>query len=268
MPQVKANNITMNFDQQGTGEPLILVPYLAADHACYAFQVAEYAKHFTCISLDLRGTGETDKPEGVYSTELLADDVAAFMRAVGIPKAHVSGLSLGAAIGMWLAAKYPDTVMSLSLHSGWPKTDPFLKAVVEGLQVMAKALESVPEMVILALFPWCLTPELYATKPDYVQSLADFVRSRPAQSVASFIQQSNAVITHDVDSQLHRITAPTLVTFGRHDMATSTRFADRMKGRIRKSEVLIFEGCAHAPLYEKVEAFNEKTLGFLQQHKG
>jgi hypothetical protein len=58
MPKVKANNITINYDQQGTGDPLILIPYLAADHACYAFQVADY-------------------------------------------------LSLGAAIGMWLAAKYP-----------------------------------------------------------------------------------------------------------------------------------------------------------------
>jgi len=266
MPKVKANNITMNYDQQGTGEPLILIPYLSADHACYAFQVAEYAKHFTCISLDLRGTGETDKPEGVYSTELLADDVAAFMRAVGIPKAHISGLSLGAAIGMWLAPKYPDTVTSLSLHSGWPKTDPFLRAVVEPLQVIAKALESVPEMVILTPFPWCLTPELYAAKPDYIQSLADFVRSRPAQSVASFMQQSNAVITHDAESQLSRITAPTLITFGRHDVATSTRFADRMKRRIRNSELLIFEACAHTPIYEKVEEFNEKTLDFLQHH--
>ena len=39
MPKVKANNITMNYDQQGIGEPLILIPYLAGDHACYAFQV-------------------------------------------------------------------------------------------------------------------------------------------------------------------------------------------------------------------------------------
>jgi 3-oxoadipate enol-lactonase len=87
MPKLQANNITMNYEQQGTGEPLILIPYLAADHACYAFQVAEYAKHFTCISLDLRGTGETDKPDGAYSTETLADDVAAFMQAMGIRRA-------------------------------------------------------------------------------------------------------------------------------------------------------------------------------------
>jgi 3-oxoadipate enol-lactonase len=265
MPKVRANNITMNYEQQGSGEPLILIPYLTADHACYAFQVAEYSKHFTCISLDLRGTGESDKPSGAYTTETLADDVAAFMQALGIARANITGLSLGSAIGMWLAAKYPDMVTSLSMHSGWSKSDPFLRAVVEGLQVTAKALQSVPEMVILALFPWCFTPELYNQKPDYIQSLADFVRSRPAQSVASFIQQSNAVITHDAEAQLNRITAPTQITFGRHDMATSTRFADRLKA-IRNSELLVFEGCAHAPIYEKVEEFNAKTLAFLQHH--
>jgi pimeloyl-ACP methyl ester carboxylesterase len=268
MPKVKANNITMNYDQVGTGEPLILIPYLAADHACYAFQVAEYAKHFTCISLDLRGTGATDKPEGSYSTELLADDVAAFMQAIGIQKAHISGLSLGAATGMWLAAKHPDKVQSLSLHSGWPKTDPFIRTVIEGFQVVAKALESVPQMVIRAIFPWCLTPELYSAKPDYIQSLSNFVLSRPAQPLTAFIEQSNAAIAHDAEAQLGRITAPTQITFGRHDLATSTRFADRMNGGIRDSELLIFEGCAHAPIYEKVEEFNQKTLQFLQNQTG
>jgi pimeloyl-ACP methyl ester carboxylesterase len=266
MPKVKANNITMNYEQQGTGEPLILIPYLAADNACYAFQVAEYAKHFTCISIDLRGTGESDKPAGVYSTELFADDVAAFMQTLGIAKAHVSGLSLGAAAGMWLAGKHPDRVKTLSLHSGWAKTDPFLKTVVGGWQVMAKALESVPEMVILGIFPWCFTPELYAAKPEYIQALAEFVRGRPAQPFAAFMQASNAVIAHDVEAQLSRITAPTQITFGRHDLVTSTRFADRMKSSIRGSELLIFEGCAHAPIYEKVEEFNQKTLAFLQRH--
>src|SRR5713101_8167131 len=197
MPKVRANEITINYDQQGSGEPLILIPYLAADYACYAFQVAEYAKHFTCISIDLRGTGESDKPEGVYSTELFADDVAAFMQAVGIQQAHISGLSLGAATGMWLAAKYPDKVKSLSLHSGWTKTDPFIRTVVEGWQVTAKALGSVPEMVILGIFPWCFTPELYAAKPEYIESLAGFVRSRPVQPLAAFMQQSNAVIAPD-----------------------------------------------------------------------
>src|SRR6202789_2656263 len=132
VPKIKVNDITMNYEPQGSGEPLVLIPYLAADNACYAFQVAEYSKHFTCISLDPRGAGETDKPDGIYSTELFADDVASFMGAIGVETAHVSGLSLGGAIGLWLASKYPERVKSLSLHSCWPKSDPFLKAVVGG----------------------------------------------------------------------------------------------------------------------------------------
>src|SRR5258708_12812515 len=158
MPNVEANNITLNYDRQGTGEPLILIPYLAADHACYAFQVGEYDKHFTCFSNDLRGTGESDKPDGVYSTELFADDVAAFMQAVGMPKAHISGLSLGAATGLWLAAKYPEKVTSLSLHSAWPKTDPFIKTVVEGCQTIAKPFGTLPWIVLFTLFPSPLPP--------------------------------------------------------------------------------------------------------------
>src|SRR3984957_21320322 len=70
VPKIKVNDITINYETQGSGEPLVLIPYLAADNACYAFQVADYAKHFTCISLDPRGAGETDKPDGAYSTEL------------------------------------------------------------------------------------------------------------------------------------------------------------------------------------------------------
>jgi pimeloyl-ACP methyl ester carboxylesterase len=268
MPKIKVDDITVNYEQQGSGEPLVLIPYLTADHACYAFQVPEYSRHFTCISLDLRGTGESDDPGGAYTTETLADDVAAFMNAVGVQSAHVAGLSLGGAVGMWLAAKYPERVRSLSLHSSWPKTDLFAKTVVDGWQVMARALGNMADTVVQALFPWCFTPELYAAKPEYIQALADFVRSRPAQSVDAFIEQSNAVKSHDVSAQLSRITAPTLITFGDHDMLTSTRFAAAMTSGIRNSELVVFEGCAHAPLYEKVEEFNARTLQFLARVAG
>ncbi|MFY9642509.1 MAG: alpha/beta hydrolase [Rhodomicrobium sp.] len=266
MPKIKVNDITINYERQGEGEPLVLIPYLAADNACYAFQVADYAKHFTCISVDPRGAGETDKPESPYSTQLFADDIAAFMHAIGVERAHVMGLSLGAATGLWLAAKYPERVKTLSLHSCWTKTDPFLKTVVEGWQTIAKGLGSVTEMIIQGIFPWCFTPELYAAKPDYIDQLAAFVRSRPQQPLDAFIRQSNAVIAHDALAQLAHIRAPAQITFGRHDLVTSTRFARAMKDAIEGSELVVFETCAHAPIYENVSEFNEKTLSFLNRH--
>jgi 3-oxoadipate enol-lactonase len=268
MPTVQANGIDINYEVQGEGEPLVLIPYLAADQACYAFQVADYAKHYRCFSVDLRGAGLCSKPEGTYTTELLADDIAAFMQAAGIGSAHVFGLSLGAATGMWLAARHPAQVRSLSLHSAWPGTDPFLRAVVEGWQIMAEGLGSVTDMVIKGIFPWCFTPELYAARPEYIDSLADFVRSRPMPPVDAFLRQSGAVLTHDAREALGSIQAPTLLTFGRHDMVTSTRFAGPLRAAIQETDLVIFEGCAHAPIYENVEEFNHRTLAFLQRHSG
>jgi pimeloyl-ACP methyl ester carboxylesterase len=268
MPTVHANGIDVKYEVQGEGEPLVLIPYLAADQACYAFQVAEYEKHFRCFTVDLRGAGLSDKPSGTYSTELFADDIAAFMSAAGLDRAHVAGLSLGAATGMWLAAKYPERVKSLSLHSVWPRTDAYLRVVVEGWRLMAQALDSVTDMVIKGIFPWCFTPELYDSRPEYIDSLAEFVRGRPMPPVDAFMRQSDAVLGHDAGEQLSRIQVPTLITFGGHDMVTSTRFADTLSNRIPKTELVVFEGCAHAPIYENVEEFNTRTLAFLHAHSG
>jgi pimeloyl-ACP methyl ester carboxylesterase len=123
-------------------------------------------------------------------------------------------------------------------------------------------------MVIQGIFPFCFTPELYAAKPEYIDQLAAFVRSRPKQPVDAFLRQADAVIAHDALSQLTKITAPTQITFGRRDMATSTRFVEPFRSGIKNSELVIFEMCAHAPIYENVSKFNEETLAFLKRHIG
>jgi pimeloyl-ACP methyl ester carboxylesterase len=268
MPVVQANGIEINYEAQGDGEPMVLIPYLAADQACYAFQVGEYAKHFTCYSIDPRGAGLSSKPEGEYTTELLADDVAAFMQVTGIEQAHIFGVSLGASVGTWLAGKHPELVKTLSLHSAWDKTDPFLRVIVEGWRIMANALDSVAEMIIAGILPFCLTPELYAARPEYVDALAEFVRSRPMPPVDAFMRQSEAVLTHDATAVLDSIQAPTLISYGRHDIVTSTRFAAPLTEAIANTELIVFEDCAHAAIYENVEGFNAQTLDFLQRHSG
>jgi pimeloyl-ACP methyl ester carboxylesterase len=188
------------------------------------------------------------------------------MQAAGIASAHVSGLSLGGATGMWLAAKYPSLVKSLSLHSAWTATDPYLRVVAQGWQTMARQLGSITDVVIEGIFPWCFTPELYAAKPEYIDALADFVRGRPMPPVDAFLRQTDAVIAHDATSVLGHIQAPTQVTFGRHDVVTSTRFASPLTEAIKDTELVVFEDCSHATIYENVPEFNAKTLDFLLRH--
>src|SRR5258706_8792708 len=115
MPTVHANGIDVYYEVQGAGEPLVLIPYLAADQACYAFQVADYAKQYTCFTVDLRGAGLTDKPDGTYTTQLLAAAVAAFMQEAGIGSGHWPCLSLAAAACMSVADKDQGRTTGLSL---------------------------------------------------------------------------------------------------------------------------------------------------------
>ena len=168
--------------------------YPALVHAAKPSTVADYAKRFTCISLDPRGAGETDKPAGAYSMELLADDVAAFMQTIGVEQAHVSGVSFGAATGLWLAGKYTHRVKSLSLHSCWTnRSVSTFKVVVKGFGGSGK-VDSV-EMSIRT-YPYCSRRRL-CDQPEYIDQLAAFVRSRPKQPLDTFVSQSSAVIAHD-----------------------------------------------------------------------
>ena len=173
MPLVEVDGLQINYDVQGEGEPLLLIPYLSADHACYAFQLPAYTEHFRCVALDLPGTGESSKPPGPYATEKYADVVAAFLHAIGIERAHVAGVSLGGAVAMHLAARHPHRVRSLSLHSTWHRTDAYLASVVELWRTLASTLPTIADVVIQAIFPLVFTPEMYVERPASVTGLAD-----------------------------------------------------------------------------------------------
>jgi pimeloyl-ACP methyl ester carboxylesterase len=267
MPQVEADGLTINYDVQGDGEPLLLIPYTSADHACYAFQLPSYTEQFSCIALDLPGSGESDKPPGPYSTERYADQVAAFLAAIEVESAHVAGVSLGAAVGLHLAARHRERVRSLSLHSGWHATDGYLKIVVEQWRTLASTLPTVADVVIEGIFPWCFTPEMYVERPEVVDSLEEFVRGRPAQPAEAFVAQIDAVVAHDASAVLNEIDVPTLITFGARDLVCSTRFAGPLKNGIAGSELVIFDHLSHAGLHEDPETFNQATLDFLLRQR-
>jgi pimeloyl-ACP methyl ester carboxylesterase len=263
MPQVDVDGLTINYDVQGEGDPLVLIHYTSADHACWAFQLPAYTEHFSCIALDLPGSGESDKPAGPYSTEWYADQVAAWMGAIGIERAHVAGMSLGAAVGLHLAARHPGRVRSLSLHGGWPATDDYLHTVIEQWRTLAPVLPTIADVVIEGIFPWCFTPEAYAERPEFIAALVDFVRGRPAQSLEAFLAQTDAVLAHDASAALSQIEAPTLITFGARDLVCSTRFAEPLTAGIADSELVVFDHLSHAGLHEDPETFNAATLRFL-----
>jgi pimeloyl-ACP methyl ester carboxylesterase len=84
--------------------------------------------------------------------------------------------------------------------------------------------------------------------------------------VDAFLRQSDAVLAHDVTGALSLIQAPTQITFGQYDAVTSVRFAGPLTEAIKGAELVIFEGCSHAPIYENVAEFNARTMDFLTRN--
>jgi pimeloyl-ACP methyl ester carboxylesterase len=125
----------------------------------------------------------------------------------------------------------------------------------------------VADVVIQAIFPLCFTPETYAGRPEFVESLAQFVRSRPAQPVDGFLAQTDAVLAHDAAAVLQQIGAPTLITYGAHDLVCGERFAEPLESGIGGSEVVAFGHLSHAALHEDPETFNRATLDFLLRQR-
>jgi pimeloyl-ACP methyl ester carboxylesterase len=154
----------------------------------------------------------------------------------------------------------------LSLHSAWDRTDAYLHAILELWRSLARGLPTVADAVIQGIFPLCFTPEMYDERPEFADALADFVRGRPAQPLDALLSQTEAVLGHDASGVLADIEAPTLVTFGAHDLVTSTRFAGSLTTGIKNSELVVFDHLSHGALHEDPEAFNAATVDFLRRH--
>jgi pimeloyl-ACP methyl ester carboxylesterase len=253
----------LHVELHGDGEPLLLVPCLAADNSCWALQLPAYAERFRCIVVDLPGVGASPVPEGAPSTARFADELAALLDELGVERAHVAGVSLGAAVAMQLAARHPGRVRTLALHSAWAATDPFMRACMESWRVLARALPTIADLVVQGIFPWAFTPRMYAERPEVLAEFAEVVRSRPAQPLAGFMAQSQAVIDHDATAVLGAIAVPTLVTYGALDRLTSTRFAGPLVDGIADARLVVFDHLAHAGFNEDPETFNRVTLEFL-----
>ena len=231
MPQIDVDGLTINYDVQGDGEPLLLIPYLAADHACYAFQLPAYTEHFSCIAVDLPGSGESDKPPGPYSTETYADQLAGFLGAIGIERAHVAGRLPGRGGGdaPRRSASRPRALAVAAQRLGSdrrvPAHDSRVVALARGRAARDRRRGHRGDLPASASRPRC-------TSSGRLRAGARRLRARPPRPAAGgLLWQTDAVLGHDASQVLGQVRAPTLVTFGAHDLVTSTRFAEPLTER-------------------------------------
>jgi pimeloyl-ACP methyl ester carboxylesterase len=267
MPCVKTNGIEMHYEERGSGKPLILIMGLGADGPTWDDHAKAYERYFRCILVDNRGAGRSDKPEGPYSTRMMAEDIAGLMEALQIDKAHVSGISMGSGIAQELALMFPDRIRSLTLIASWDRCDTYTGRIFETFRSMRATADPVSFNRLLQL--WIFTPEWHNTRLADLLQREEAGKSYPyPMPLHAFQAQCDACIAHDTRDRLDAIQAPVLVTSGNLDLFTPLHYSKAIASRIPGSELAIFEGGGHTHHWEKLEAFNEKTLEFLLKNNG
>jgi pimeloyl-ACP methyl ester carboxylesterase len=266
---IETNGIRLAYEERGSGEPLVLIMGLGADGQVWDAHAQAYAQKFRCFLVDNRGTGDSDKPEGPYTTEMMADDYAGLIRGLGLGKVRIAGISMGGAIAQQIALRHPDLVRSMLLVCTWIKFAPYAVTVFDNL---AKVRAQVaPADFMELLFLWIWTPA--HTNAHSADLKATIQAAGPDTFAAgkwmpqhAFAAQASACNTHDTTATVHNIKVPCLITIGSADIFTPMSYSEDLHKAIKGSEIKVFEGWGHVHHWEALEEFNSSTTDWLVKH--
>lgn len=115
MATVDASGARLHVEETGTGYPIIFVHELGADCREWESQVNWFSRSYRCITFNARGYPPSDVPtdRNLYGYEFAVADIAAVMRGLAIPKAHIVGLSMGAYATLVFGLRHPDLASAL-----------------------------------------------------------------------------------------------------------------------------------------------------------
>lgn len=272
MPRVQVNGISLYYNDQGKGFPLLLLMGLGMDSTGWMFQTPAFAKQFRVIAPDNRGCGLSDKPKGPYSTRMMAEDAVALLDHLGVRKAHVIGDSMGGMIAQEVALGWPERVEKLVLACTYARPDPLAKSLVE--QGMKSLLGGVADLravdpsqtridkIAEFMLPLVLSKEFYEKNKAVVVPFMQEVLKKA--SVEGFLGQVVATQEHDALDRLPQIKIPTLVMTGAKDILVHPKNSEAMASRISGAKLVKIDGGSHGFNFEMPARFNEAVLDFLK----
>ncbi|MFB7864259.1 alpha/beta fold hydrolase [Streptomyces sp. NPDC056069] len=226
------------YQHRGEGPPLVLLAGQANDHHWWDDVREDFHATHSTLTLDARGTGDSDKPRGPYSTRQFADDVIAVLDALGIERADVYGTSMGGRVAQWIAIAHPRRVRRLVLGC----TSPGGPRAVERDATVRRALARPDaDAVRLTLADLMYSPAWRAAHPGPYRTLGD--PRMPAHARHAHLLASNG---HDAWDALPRIAAPTLVLHGDQDRLTPPDNLPLLASRIPGALTHLFPGARHA----------------------
>jgi len=258
LPFANVNGTRIFYRLEGqSGKPLLVFSHsIGTDHGMWAPQAADLLPHFQILRYDTRGHGASDASAGEYSVELLGRDILAVADLLNADKFAFCGLSLGGAIGQWVAAHVSDRLTKLVLANTSPQFTPRSNWETRIKMVGEGGMSSVVDIAMQRFF----SAETLARNEIYTGSIKSiFLGTDPV----GYLGCCAALRDFDSRPWLSQIRMPTLIITGDRDVSTPwDGHGETLASQIPGAQSLRLPA-AHLSNLERPRSFTAALLGFL-----
>ena len=249
------------WELHGSGPAVVLIHGFGLNRAMWQWQLPALTPHFSVLTYDLLGHGESARPTGTPDLAMFSAQLLGLMDCSGIARAAVVGFSLGGMIARRFALDHPDRLSALAIlhspHDRSPAQRDAVRKRVRQTEAQGPSANLEP-----ALERW-FTPAFRAEEPEAIALVRTWItRNDPA--VYPQIYRVLAEGDAEIAQGLERIACPTLVMTGEDDPGNTPAMARAMAGLIPGARLMILPGLRHMALAESPAAVNEPLCTFLR----
>lgn len=248
----------MNYKIEGNGKTLLFIHGLSDNLLYWEFLASNLNDDYQVLRVDLRGHGETELGNDEITLDTYVNDLNNLLDELNISKVNLIGFSLGGAVALDFAIRYPKKVDSLVLMSCFYKADKNLRNT---LCQFKNALDVSFEEFYDIILPMVLCPDVIDDNKNELELLKE-IGAQNANTEA-YINAIDVCLNLNIEKHLSKINIPTLILASRYDDIAPLDMQKNLHAQIKNSKLIVFDNVKHNLL---VGENNEKILAILKDN--
>lgn len=264
MPELTLSDITLHYEIEGSGPPLLLLAGMLSDSATWAGFAPLLTDRYTVIRPDNRSTGRTTPWNAPTGMKEMAADALALMAHLDLGPFHVAGHSMGGLLALDLAAS-SDQVKTASVFASGRVRMPRTIAVFDSLLTVRRAPNG-EEMWLRALYPWIFGNAFFENPESIPTALTAALNYPYAQTVVAMAHQIEAFRVLRPAARPEAVTCPTLIAYAGQDILVPPAQARPSFAGIPALTEVMIPDAGHSIVWDAPEELAGHLMTFLSDH--
>lgn len=265
MPDLKHDDITLHYEVDGNGPPLLLLAGMLSDSASWAALAPLLTDRYTVIRPDNRTTGRTTPWDAEVTVQHMAADAQALMRELGHDRYHLAGHSMGGLMAMELAGLEGEAIASLSILASGPVRIPRTTHVFDTMLAVRRTSDD-DGTWLRTLYPWIFRPAFFAD-PGAVDTALQAALAYPyGQNMDAMAHQIEALRSFRPRTRPADLTCPVQVIYAAEDLLIPERRVRAVFAAIPGVEQHTIPDAGHSIHWDAPGAVAERLTAFMTKH--